>query len=71
MQNYFECCRHCTAPKRHAGCHSSCPEYLASSAAWQEEQARERAERNKLTEYLTYRQALSDRRKRRNREKVT
>ena len=23
----FECCRHCVAPKRHPGCHATCPEY--------------------------------------------
>lgn len=23
----FECCHHCTAPKRHPGCHDRCPEY--------------------------------------------
>lgn len=23
----FECCRHCVAPKRHPGCHSTCPDY--------------------------------------------
>jgi hypothetical protein len=24
----FECCYHCVAPKRHPGCHSSCPDYI-------------------------------------------
>ena len=23
----FEHCHHCVAPKRHPGCHSTCPEY--------------------------------------------
>ena len=23
----FEHCRYCVAPKRHPGCHSTCPEY--------------------------------------------
>lgn len=26
------CCKHCEAPKRHLGCHGSCPEYLAERA---------------------------------------
>ena len=23
----FECCKKCVPPKRHAGCHSNCPDY--------------------------------------------
>lgn len=23
----IDCCEHCVAPKRHACCHSTCPEY--------------------------------------------
>ncbi len=23
----IECCRYCVAPKRHLGCHETCPEY--------------------------------------------
>lgn len=39
------CCRRCEAPKRHLGCHGSCPEYLA-------ERAREdRAAKAKQAEY--------------------
>lgn len=26
------CCKDCVAPKRHPGCHGSCPEYLADKA---------------------------------------
>lgn len=26
------CCYGCVAPKRHPGCHGSCPEYLADKA---------------------------------------
>ena len=25
-------CKNCVAPKRHPGCHGSCPEYLADKA---------------------------------------
>ena len=25
---FFECCRYCPDTKRHAGCHSECPEYI-------------------------------------------
>ena len=28
------CCKGCVAPKRHPGCHSSCPEYLAQKAEY-------------------------------------
>ena len=24
----FTCCRYCVAPKRHPGCHGTCPEYI-------------------------------------------
>ena len=27
----ISCCRGCEAPKRHLGCHSTCPEYLAEA----------------------------------------
>lgn len=26
----FKCCKNCVAPKRHAGCHSTCEEYLTA-----------------------------------------
>ena len=26
------CCRHCVAPKRHIGCHATCPEYIVERA---------------------------------------
>lgn len=35
-------CHNCVAPKRHVGCHSTCPEFLAS----EEEHAIELAARN-------------------------
>ena len=28
----INCCWDCIAPKRHPGCHSHCPEYLAEKA---------------------------------------
>ena len=28
----IKCCLGCVAPKRHPGCHSSCPDYLAEKA---------------------------------------
>ena len=37
------CCKGCTAPKRHPGCHGSCPEYIADKA----EHDRLKAEYNK------------------------
>lgn len=33
MQKYFERCRKCVAPKRHAGCQAECPDYIADNAA--------------------------------------
>jgi hypothetical protein len=27
------CCNGCVAPKRHPGCHASCPKYIAVKAA--------------------------------------
>ena len=28
----IRCCNGCVAPKRHSGCHGSCPEYLKEKA---------------------------------------
>ena len=28
----INCCRYCVAPKRHPGCHDSCPDYTAQKA---------------------------------------
>ena len=28
----IHCCYGCVAPKRHPGCHGSCPEYIAAKA---------------------------------------
>lgn len=30
--NLFECCHYCVPPKRHTGCHSTCPEYKKARA---------------------------------------
>lgn len=30
----IDCCRGCIAPKRHPGCHGSCPEYIKERAAY-------------------------------------
>jgi hypothetical protein len=27
-------CKDCVAPKRHPGCHATCPEYLRAKAEW-------------------------------------
>ena len=50
----IRCCKDCVAPKRHVGCHSSCPEYLKAK----EEHDRvvqmrdeKRAIENRLLEY--------------------
>lgn len=28
----FDCCRYCVAPKRHPGCHATCPDYKEAKA---------------------------------------
>ena len=28
----INCCHYCVAPKRHPGCHDSCPDYAAQKA---------------------------------------
>ena len=30
----IKCCQYCVAPKRHPGCHGSCPEYLKEKAEY-------------------------------------
>lgn len=43
----IKCCTHCVPPKRHSGCHSTCPEYTKEKA----EHNREKAETRKLYDY--------------------
>lgn len=31
------CCKDCKAPKRHPGCHGSCPEYIEEKTAHENE----------------------------------
>lgn len=33
------CCKGCVAPKRHPGCHASCPEYFADKAEYDKRKA--------------------------------
>ncbi len=39
MSNIINCCHGCVAPKRHPGCHSTCPEYLKQRAEYDERKA--------------------------------
>ena len=32
-------CTGCVPPKRHLGCHSTCPEYIAEKKAWEKKRA--------------------------------
>lgn len=32
MGSVIKCCHYCVAPKRHPGCHGTCPEYLEEKA---------------------------------------
>lgn len=32
--DFFECCHQCKAPKRHPGCHDSCPDYIKAKKLW-------------------------------------
>lgn len=34
MGNIIKCCRYCVAPKRHPGCHGTCPEYIEQRAEY-------------------------------------
>lgn len=36
---YITCCRGCIAPKRHPGCHGSCPEYIKERATYDAKKA--------------------------------
>lgn len=60
-------CRYCTAPKRHPGCHSTCPEYLKDKAEHErrkEQLDKERAVQNAIYEQrsIHVRKALKNRR---------
>lgn len=39
-------CKGCIPPKRHPGCHASCPEYIAEKAAHEERKAMHDKERD-------------------------
>ena len=43
----INCCYGCEAPKRHAGCHDTCEEYLAEKNKLEEYKELERAGRQK------------------------
>ena len=43
------CCKDCVAPKRHALCHGSCPEYIAEKAEHDRQKAI--ADKKKETEW--------------------
>lgn len=36
MGAIIKCCLGCVAPKRHPGCHGTCPEYLSERAVYDE-----------------------------------
>nr|DAI61187.1 MAG TPA: hypothetical protein [Caudoviricetes sp.] len=38
----IKCCKDCIAPKRHAGCHATCAEYLSEKKAHDELREKER-----------------------------
>jgi Na+-translocating ferredoxin:NAD+ oxidoreductase RnfC subunit len=40
----IKCCHKCVAPKRHPGCHATCPEYI-------EENQTHQAEREEIRKY--------------------
>ena len=40
MGNVIKCCKDCVAPKRHPGCHSTCPEYRTEKAEYEEYKAK-------------------------------
>lgn len=41
---FFECCKHCKAPKRYPGCHDRCPDYLKDKEEWNKLKEAERLE---------------------------
>ena len=46
------CCRYCVAPKRHPGCHSTCPEYIKEREEHQRKvEARRTALLNPVRQY--------------------
>lgn len=43
MRATFSCCFNCVPPKRHAGCHATCNEYISAKAT----HAKQKKERQK------------------------
>ena len=43
------CCKDCVPPKRHGGCHSTCPEYIAQQIV--HEAQREKDYQEKIARY--------------------
>lgn len=45
MYKNYDCCRYCKPPKRHGGCHDTCPEYKEihdENMAFKEERQKQR-----------------------------
>lgn len=36
MGSIIKCCHHCVPPKRHPGCHGTCPDYIEERALYDE-----------------------------------
>ncbi len=47
-------CKDCIAPKRHPGCHSTCPEYLKAKEEWEELKKVMARERDKYVSHKNY-----------------
>ena len=43
MANYFEECQKCVPPKRHPGCHGTCPDYAKARAKYDADKAKAEA----------------------------
>lgn len=63
----FDCCKNCKPPKRSAGCHSTCKEYLADKAEYDDERARVRQIMAAEDDYIGFATRMHDAIKRRRR----
>lgn len=65
----INCCRECVPPKRHIGCHGTCPEYIKANAKNEEKKLLLAKQRNEQEIYLSYhRQVINKANKRSNRK---
>ena len=49
----FDCCKNCSSPKRHSGCHITCEEYIKDKQVWEARKTLIEENKKKYPSYKT------------------